>query len=140
MAKLDYRKIKKIHTIRRSLGLEDDVYHDLLHSMFGVRSCKELNTRQYLELLEEFKAKGWRPKRKGGKGTYPGRPENMDDPDKGPQLGKVEALLTDMNLPWSYADHIAARICKVEKVKWCRPPELQKVIAALCYQQRRRDG
>jgi len=134
---LDARQIRKIHAIRRSIGLDDDTYHDLLDDLFSVRSCKKLTVAQYCRLLREFEAKG--AKRKKGKTGYPGRP-NLDDPDRGRLFRKIEALLTEAGRPWSYADAIAQRMCKVQRVKWCRPPELGKIVSALMYDQRRRKG
>jgi phage gp16-like protein len=41
------------------------------------------------------------------------------------------------NRPWSYADALAKRICKVDKIIWVPGDQLHKVIAALRYQARR---
>ena len=46
-------------------------------------------------------------------------------------LGKVEALLADAGREWAYAHSVARRVCKVERIEWCNPDQLAKVIAAL---------
>lgn len=50
-----YAQIKKIHTLKNVLRLDDDLYVDMLMS-FGVQSSKDLTTTEagiFLEILEE---------------------------------------------------------------------------------------
>lgn len=50
-----YAQIKKIHTLKNVLRLDDDLYLDMLMS-FGVQSSKKLTTTEagiFLEILEE---------------------------------------------------------------------------------------
>lgn len=50
-----YAQIKKIHTLKNVLQLDDDLYVDMLMS-FGVQSSKDLTTTEagiFLEILEE---------------------------------------------------------------------------------------
>lgn len=50
-----FAQIKKIHTLKNVLRLEDDLYLDMLMS-FGVQSSKDLTTTEagiFLEILEE---------------------------------------------------------------------------------------
>jgi len=50
-----YAQIKKIHTLKNVLHLDDDLYFDMLMS-FGVQSSKNLTTTEagiFLEILEE---------------------------------------------------------------------------------------
>lgn len=50
-----YAQIKKIHTLKNVLHLDDDLYVDMLMS-FGVQSSKDLTTTEagiFLEILEE---------------------------------------------------------------------------------------
>jgi len=50
-----YAQIKKIHTLKNVLRLDDDLYLDMLMS-FGVQSSKNLTTTEagiFLEILEE---------------------------------------------------------------------------------------
>jgi hypothetical protein len=54
-------------------------------------------------------------------------------------ITRVEQLLTAMGLTWSYADAIAKRMFRVERVAWLREPaHLQAIIAALYNEQRKR--
>jgi hypothetical protein len=62
----------------------------------------------------------------------------MNSMERGPLLRKIEAFLADSRLPWAYADKIAAKICKVERVSWCTPDQMFEVTKALARQARRR--
>lgn len=52
---------------------------------------------------------------------------------------KVEALLADMWLSWSYADAIAKQMWGIPRTAWARSPKhLQAMIAALHNEQKKR--
>ena len=74
---------------------------------------------------------------RSGHTAYPGRPANMNDAHKGRLLKKIEALLAEANRPWSYAHGMAKRMLGVERVQWCEPYQLHKIVAALMYDARR---
>lgn len=77
----------------------------------------------------------------GGYG-YPGRPAQhyFDDPEKGPMLKKVEALLADAKRPWNYVHSMAKHMAGVDRVEWCNPHNLHKIVAALVIDAKRRKG
>lgn len=55
--------LAKIHIAKKELGLTDEEYRDLLQWKFRVESAKDLKPRQVVELLNHFRAKGWKPKK-----------------------------------------------------------------------------
>ena len=57
--------------------------------------------------------------------------------DKRRLIGKIGAVLADLKLPWSYADGISTKMFNIDKVEWCTPQQLYKVVAALAIYQRR---
>ncbi|OBY58205.1 gp16 family protein [Pseudomonas sp. AU12215] len=126
--------LSKIHIARQQLGLAEDVYRQKLQGMFGKASSKDLSPRQAEKLLEEFKRLGWKPqpsKRAAGK------PHNFSKLPA--EIEVIEAQLTEMRLPWSYADKIAKQMFKVEKVAWLKKPDQVKaVLAALHVEQEKR--
>lgn len=126
--------LSKIHIARQQLGLQDDVYRQKLQVMFGKGSARDLNLRQAEQLLIEFKRLGWQPqpsKRAAGK------PHNWRQLPA--EVEVIEAQLTNMGLPWSYADAIAKRQFGVAKVAWLKKPEqLKAVLAALHVEQEKR--
>ena len=68
---------------------------------------------------------------------YPGRPGNINDVDKGRLLKKIEALLAEAGRPWKYAHGMARRMFTIERVQWCEPFQLHKIVAALIYDAKR---
>lgn len=123
------KKHKAIWAARTANGLDDATFHELLEGLVGVSSTKDLTEAQQADVLDYFNGK---------RRSYPGRPHNMDCPDRGPMLRKIEALLADSKLPWAYADGISKRMFKVERVAFCAPEQLRKIIQALAYSAQRR--
>jgi len=56
------------------------------------------------------------------------------------QLRKVYALLTDMSLPWEYADGMAQRMYGQKRTEQLKPGELRGIIAALTTRQQKHGG
>ncbi len=127
--------IAKVHVLKRRLGLDDGTYRDMLSRQFGVRSSAELDVERLAALCALMESHSGR--RATG---YPGRPRNMEDPDRGPLLRKVEALLADAKLPWGYAHAIAMRMHGAQRVEWLPPGKIRDVVAALEYRKKRRSS
>lgn len=126
--------IGKIHIAKQQLGMEDDIYRGLLARIAGVRSSKELNDRQAGAVLREFERLGFKPKPSA---KAKGKPHNAKQ--LGPRIDKIEAQLTDMRLPWAYADALARQMFKVQRVAWLKKAEqLDALIAALHVEQEKR--
>ena len=121
-----------IHLAKKELGLDDDLYRSILEQVCGVSSSKDLDQPGRRKLLAYFRGKGW------GKRDYTkGKPHNMKASGRKRQLSKIEALLAEAKRPWSYADALAKRICKVDRIAFCAPAHLGKIIAALVYDAKR---
>jgi phage gp16-like protein len=124
----------KIHIARQQLGLDDEAYRAVLARITGQRSSKDLNATQAGRLLQEFERLGWKPK-PGGKAK--GKPHNFKTLPG--EIEVIQAQLTNMGLPWSYADAIAKQMFRVQRVSWLRKPEqLQAILAALHVEQEKR--
>ncbi|MES1936706.1 gp16 family protein [Salinisphaera hydrothermalis] len=127
-------ELAKIHIAKKELNLDDGAYRTLLWTVAHVRSSKDLDQRGRRAVLDHLKSRGWKPKAKrAGK-----RPHNQE---REPMLAKIEALLADQSLPWSYADALASHMYSVERVAWLRNPDhLRGVIAALDKRARREEA
>jgi len=141
------RDLAMIHIAKKELCLSEPTYRDLLWNVARVTSAADLSSRGRLDVIEHLKERGFQPKSKSSQKWKPvhksAKKSGMNIPppeDRAPLLSKTEAILADLGLPWSYADGIAKRMFKVDLVRWCKPPELLKVTAALCYHQRRKKG
>jgi phage gp16-like protein len=132
----DRRKaeLAKIHIAKSQLGMDDDTYRQMLWTVARVNSSKDLDEGGRRRVLEHMRAIGFKGKQPGGN-SYPGRPHNIET---NPQLKKIEAVLADARRPWSYADSLAKRMFHVDRIAFCNPDQLQRIIAALSYDQKRR--
>ena len=129
-------ELAKIHIAKKDLGLDDGTYRAMLHAVAGVESAAELTACGRRDVLEHLKSAGFASKTARPK--YKGRPHNMDGLlSRDMQLRKIEALLTVGGKSWAYADGIARRICKVDKVAWVKTDQLYKIITALRMQAQR---
>ena len=133
------RQLAQIHCLKRDLGLEDDDYRDVIWAIGRKRSAGELDDYGRLQLLQQLRGMLGRRKRavRQRDGRYPGRPNNTDVRRRR-EMTKIEALLTDAGRGWEYAEALAKRICKRDRLEFCGPAELYKIVAALELEARRR--
>ena len=124
--------LSKIHIAKKDLSLDDETYRALLFRVAGVRSAKDLNPRTTGKVLAEFERLGWKPT-----SAKPGRKKPAAAPDRAKLIGKIEAFLAEAKRSWSYADGMAFHMFKVERVEWCDPGQLVKLVAALTYDAKR---
>lgn len=124
------RELAQIHIAKTQLGLDDDTYRDMLWNIAQVRSSRDLNQTSRKRVLEHLTAKGWQKKK-------PVRVQHGKSPtttiSKLPLMSKINALLAEMQLPWAYANGISQQMFKVERIDWCTPQQLHKIVAALIY-------
>jgi len=87
-------QIKKIHTLKSVIGLEEDLYRDMLAS-FGVYSSKDLTSTEgdiFIEILED-KIKSSKSNCSKKYEDFAGRDEAMATPA---QLRKIEVVWADI--------------------------------------------
>lgn len=114
--------------------MDREAYEAMLWACARVHSSRDLDAAGRARVLDHLKACGF--KGKPGR-PHPGRPHNLKSEERGPQLGKIEALLAEAKRPWAYADGMAKRMFGVDHVTFCNPEQLQKLIAALVYDAKR---
>lgn len=126
------RDLRRIHTGRRYLALDDDTYRDLLERLTGKRSAADLNAAQRRAVIDEFYRRGFKPK------DHRRQPPDRAGGGKTRLLSKIEALLADASRPWAYVDGMAKRMFGLDAVSFCDDAQLRKIVAALVYDQQRR--
>lgn len=134
---INRKQLALIHLAKSQVKMSEEDYRAALREV-GVESSKDLDRKGFEALMRKMTAEGF-----VGRVHASAKKSGMDKPapeEKRALLGTIGALLADMKLPWAYADGIAKRVCKVEKVRWCVPEQLLKVVAALVYHQKRRQG
>ena len=125
--------LAQIHIAKKDLGLDDDTYRAMLWTVAHVHSSSDLDQAGRANVLKHLKACGWKPTRSTSSGTSGFKIE----PPKNVKLssvalvGKIGALLTVLHKPWAYADGMAKNMFNVEKLTWCTPQQLHKMVAAL---------
>lgn len=124
------RELAKIHIAAKDLGLDDDAYRAMLWTIARVRTAKDLDADGRARVLDHLKACGFKARRAGA-------PHNLAGEERGPQLHKIEALLAAAGRPWEYADGMAQRMFRVDRITFCNPAQLQSIIAALVYDAKR---
>lgn len=124
-------ELAAIHVAKAQLGLDDDTYRELLNTIAGVTSARDLDDAGRRRVLDHLRTRGFTAGAKG-------RPRNVGAGLKGPLMRKIEALLADAKRPWAYVDAIALRSFGVERVTFCDDDQLRKLVAMLTYDQRRR--
>lgn len=130
--------LAQIHIAKKQLGWDDDTYRAVLWAQARVKSSAELDHAGRSKVLAYMAAQGAVLGHAAGKpGKHPGRPAKPPA-DRAAQVGKVEALLADAGRPWAYAHGMCKRMFKVDRVEFANAEQLQSLIAALMYDQKRR--
>lgn len=124
---------QKIQIARRQLQLDDEGYRAMLKRTVGVESSKDLTPAQVGRVLAELERLGFKPKPAVKQGRATPNPEAA----RKKLVGKIEAQLTEAGRPWAYADAMAQRMFRVERVEWCDPDQLKRLVAALAYNAKR---
>ncbi|MFC0908079.1 gp16 family protein [Pasteurella multocida] len=119
--------IAKIHIGKNALNMDDEVYRAFLANTVNKTSCKEMDIAELLNVLRAMKDKGFEPT--ATKFKRQRRPKPAEHKEM--YLRKITALLTEHQLPQSYADGIAKRSFKVDFVHWLDVWQLKKVIQML---------
>ena len=130
------RDLARIHCLKRDLKLSVSDYRALLWTLARVDSAKDLDAtgrgKVILHLVDLARRSRVRP--------FPGKPRNAGAPDRAATIKKIEAMLAEERRPWSYATGIAKRMFKKQRLEFCTPDELHKVMLALEYDRRRREA
>lgn len=131
------KDLAKIHIAKKQLGLDDVSYREMLQTVAGVDSAAHLTAAGRRDVLAHLRKAGFRSKSK--KKHFPGRPKmsGLEGTGKEAMLRKIEAYLAEAKRPWSYVHAMAKRMFKIERVQWCHPGQLHKIISALEYDARR---
>lgn len=127
-------QLSKIHIAKKDLGLDDETYRALLNRVAGVTSAKDFTPLQTVAVLAEFERLGWKPNTKPKAG---GRAKPNVAPDRKKLVGKIEAFMAEAGRPWEYADGMALRMFKVERVEWLNAKQLGSLVSALTYDAKR---
>lgn len=124
--------LAKIHIAKKQLVLDDAIYRDMLWRLTGKRSCKQMSIKELNSVLRDCERLGFKPiKQHGRKPSVASHRKAI--------LGKIEAILTDLELPWQYAENMAKTMFGGHGViEWLNDEQLYKLMQALAVYQARK--
>lgn len=126
--------VVKVQIARRDLGLDDDTYRAILSRITGRSSSSDCTDDQLGEVLDEFKAKGWKPKVIQGGRPVRGKPAAAGQP----VARKARAMWISLHQLGAVRDPseaaleaFARRQLGVEQMRWAVASEAYALIEAL---------
>lgn len=119
------QRLAAIHMGKKQLGLDDDIYRDMLEQVTGKRSAKDMTMDDLLKVIQHLDQLGFSKRNFGNKPKVKLSKEAL--------IGKIEAHLTEHKLHWNYAKGIAKQMFQKEALEFCTENELWRIVAALEY-------
>lgn len=139
------RELAQIHIAKKDLDIDDTTYRLMLQAIGRVNSAADLNAEGRRQVLAHLKARGFKPKASASstrRSAYQIRSDwdwvNNAAPDRQATLRKIAVMLKDSEREKVYADGIAKNMFGIERVEFCAPDQLRRIVAALEYDRRRR--
>jgi phage gp16-like protein len=136
------RELAQIHIAKAQLGMADDTYRALLWTLGRVRSAAALDYAGRQRVLDHMRACGFKAR--------PPKPERPKDPawawvnnaapDRQAMLRKIAVMLQAAGREKSYVDGIARQMFRAERIEFCAPDQLHRIVAALEVDRRRREA
>lgn len=117
-------RTKLLKVLVRQHDMDDADYRRWLEALTGHTSSKQCTLDQLSQCIDRLKGKS--------SSTPPSTTESPVAPaGLEAQFGKIAALLQAQGKPWAYAEAIAKRMHRKDRVQFCTGDELRGVIAAL---------
>lgn len=134
-------QVKAIHAVLHKLGIDDETYRHILHSRYGVTSCKGLTWRQAEELLESLNGTPPAHKSHTSHKSHHGRKyQDMDSRPgfaNGAQLRLVDAMFHQITRAEGEEaiekalNSFVNRIAHVAGLRMLKGWQVEKIVAAL---------
>lgn len=128
------RLTQLIHIGKAELGWDDAMYRSALSRLTGKTSTTRCTLDELESVLAYLKAQGFQPKAAKQHGRRPRVALQRKQ-----VLSKIEALLTEANRPWGYAEKMAQHMFKIHFIDWLSDTQLTKLMQALIVDAARRN-
>jgi hypothetical protein len=152
------RELAAIHILAAQLGMDtrdpnpESEYHAMLYAVGGAAARRDgeisaahldfAGRRRVLDHLHALmRARGLKRPRRSAPAAdrdYGRKPQVAAD--RQALVDKIEALLTAAARPWNYVRAMARRMFGVDQLEWATADQLRRLVAALEYDRRRREG
>jgi phage gp16-like protein len=129
-----------LHVAKAQLGLSEEEYRAALRTYGGADSATGLTPAGMQAVMKHFQICGFKQLYVPGPRSEKAPDLNVLPEEKRGVVVLIGETLRKSGKCWAYAAGIAARMFGTERLEWCTKEELQKILAALVYQQRRRQG
>jgi phage gp16-like protein len=131
--KADSRKrdLARIHILKAALALDRAIYEDILWVQGRVESSASLDEHGRKMVISHMEATLARQHPQHPVLARARRRPHNADTSKRKELQKIEGLLTDAGLPWAYAEAMAKRMYRKERLAFCGGGELVGIVSAL---------
>ncbi|MAO56703.1 MAG: hypothetical protein CMM61_13545 [Rhodospirillaceae bacterium] len=130
--------IAKVHIAKKDLGLDDDTYRDVLETVTGKTSCRDIDAAGLSAVLDHFAARGWAPGKVAGADK---RRQNFRARSTKKYVRLIYVywrLLTEAGVTNKAGlDAFVKRQTKVDSVEWLSAAQGNQVIEALKEMARR---
>lgn len=123
------QRLAAIHMGKKQLGLDDDIYRDMLEQVTGKRSAKDMSDDDLVKVIQHMDGLGFSKREFGQKPKVKLSKEAL--------ISKIEAHLTENQLHWNYAKGIAKQMFRKEALEFCTENELWRIVASLEYKARK---
>ena len=123
------QRLAVIHMGKNQLGLDDDIYRDMLEQVTGKRSAKDMTDDDLVKVIQNLDGLGF------SKRNFGEKPKVKLSKDA--LINKIEAHLTENKLHWNYAKGIAKQMFQKEALEFCTENQLWRIVAALEYKKKR---
>lgn len=148
------RELAMIHIGAKQIGMDphdkdpSTPYRLMLWAIGRVKSSANLNAEGRHQVLAHLKACGFKPKQSVRTPHSSERDAHSDwdwvnhaAPDRQATLRKIAVMLKHASgREKVYADAIAKNMFGIERVEFCAPDQLRRIVAALEYDRRRRES
>jgi len=137
------RELAQIHIAKKQLGMDDATYRDMLWACARVRSSGDLDYAGRQRVLEHLKRCGFAPARPAAGNAEWGWIDRAPE-EKRKMLRKIAAMLRAAGRGRSYLEGtqdkpgMIKRMFNVERLEFCAPDQLHKIVSALTFDARRR--
>jgi len=92
MSQQRHRLIQLIHVAKRQLGLDDQLYRDILQDATGKQSCKAMTGAELDQALTAMKKRGFKTSTKANKRLSPAKPNQRNG-----EVQKIRAIWITMH-------------------------------------------
>lgn len=130
------RELAQIHIAKKQLGMDDSTYREMLWTCARVRSSGDLDYAGRQRVLEHLKRCGFVVARPAAGNAEWGWIDRAPA-EKQKMLRKIVAMLRAAGRGRAYADGMCKKMFSVERLEFCAPDQLHKIISALNFDARR---